>query len=116
MLKLQPRQAGIEAIACKQRRMIALLDDASVIHHDDTIGRAHRRQPMGDDDGCAPLHQCRQCVLHQPFGSGVQRRGRLVQQQDGRIAQQGARNGDPLALATGQARTAFAQETVQPLW
>jgi hypothetical protein len=28
----------------------ALADDAAAIHDDDTIGVAHGRQPMGDDE------------------------------------------------------------------
>jgi hypothetical protein len=28
----------------------AALDDASLVEHEDHVGRAHRRQPMGDHD------------------------------------------------------------------
>ena len=44
---------------------------------------------------------------------GVERRGRLVEQQQRRIAQNGARDGDALALATRQRDAALADRRVE---
>ena len=46
---------------------------------------------------------------------GVERRGRLVEQQQRRVAQQGAGDGDALALAAREARAALAEIGVEPL-
>ena len=50
-----------------------------------------------------------QRFLHQPFVLGVERRGRLVEQQDRRVLQNGAGDGEALALAAGQGDAALAQ-------
>ena len=76
--------------------------------HQDAVGLQHGRQAVGDDDGGAALHQMLERRLHQRLAFGVERRGRLVEQQDRRVAQDGAGNGDALALAAGQRHAAFA--------
>jgi hypothetical protein len=52
----------------------------------------------------AAFHQMFERILHQPLAFGVERAGRFVEQQDRRIAQQRAGNGDALALAARKAR------------
>ena len=69
---------------------------------------------MGDDEGGAALHGLIQRDLHQPLVLGVQRAGRLVQQQDRRVADQGPGDGQTLALAARQALAALAQRRVEP--
>ena len=44
---------------------------------------------------------------------GVERRGRLVEQQQRRVAQNGARDGDALALAARQRDAALADRRVE---
>ena len=46
------------------------------------------------------------------LGAGVQRAGGFVQQQDGRILQDGAGDGDALLLAAGQFQPALAHHGV----
>ena len=72
------------------------------MQHDDSIEAAQRRQAMGDGQDRAPLHQPLQCQTHRLFGFSIERRGGLVEQQDRSILQQGARDGDALALSTGK--------------
>ena len=93
--------------------MRAFLDDPALVHHHDAVGGADRRQAVGDDDRRAMLHQPVERVLDQPLAFGVERGGRFVEQQQRRIAQQRAGNGDALALPAGQARAAFAHEGVE---
>ena len=47
-------------------------------------------------------------VLHQRFALGIERGGRLVEQEQRRLAQNGARDGDALALAARQRDAALA--------
>ena len=53
--------------------------------------------------------------LHQRLALGVERAGRLVEQQDRRVAQDGAGDGDALALAAGQRHAALAEQGVVAL-
>ena len=46
------------------------------------------------------------------LGAGIQRAGRFVQDQDARVLQDGARDGDPLLLAARQLQAAFADPGV----
>ena len=66
--------------------MRALLDDAALVHDQDTVGLEDGCQPMGDDDRRAALHQPVECRLHQCFAFGVERGRGFVEQQDRRIA------------------------------
>jgi hypothetical protein len=77
----------------------AFLDDPAFVHHDDAVRGADGRQAVGNHDGRAMLHQPVERVLHQPLAFGVERRGRLVEKQQRRVAKQRAGNGDALALA-----------------
>ena len=47
----------------------------------------------------AAVHQAIERLLHQRLAFGIERRGRLVEQQDRRVLQDGAGDGDALALA-----------------
>ena len=47
-------------------------------------------------------------------GGRVERGGRLVEQEDGRGAQQGAGEGDPLALARAQGEAVVAERGLEP--
>ena len=96
--------------------MRAFLDDAAFVHDDDTVGLAHGRQAVGDDDGGSAFHQMFECILHQPLAFGVERAGRLVKQQDRRIAQQGTGNGDALSLPARKPRATLTQIGIKPLW
>src|SRR5437868_6688343 len=69
----------------------------------------------GVDERRATGHEPVERFLDQPLAFGVERRGRLVEQQDRRLAQQGAGDGDALALATREARAVLAEEGVEAL-
>lgn len=63
------------------------------------IGVANRRQPVGHDHDGSAARQ-----LAHDLGDGrlvlaVEGRGDLVKQEDGRVLEEGPRDGDPLALA-----------------
>ncbi len=73
-----------------------------VFQDQDLVGQAHGAQPLGDDKGGAPLHQPLQRQLDQPFGLGVDAGGGVVQDQDARVLEQGAGDGDALLLPAGE--------------
>src|SRR5205085_5217439 len=88
-LELQPRQTRVQPPGATQTVMRALLDDPAMIHDDAPVGGANGGEAVGDDEGGAALHQPFQRALNQTFALGVQRRRRLVEQQQGSIAEQG---------------------------
>ena len=70
---------------------------------------------MRHDEDRAPAHEARERVLDHRLVLRIDRRQRLVQQQDRRVAQQRAGDGDALALAAGEADAALADHRVVAL-
>ncbi len=87
----------------------ALLDDLSVLEHDDQVGVADRRESVRDDERGAVGEQQPQGRVDLSFGADVDRRGRLVEDQDSRICQERPRERDELSLAEREAGSAFLQ-------
>ena len=111
-LLLQPPHLRVMAIPLEQLRMAAALDDAAGIHHQDLVGVHHRRQPVRDHQRGAADRDAVEFGLDRFLAFGIQRRGRLVEDQDRRILQQRARDRDALLLAAGQFQAAFADRSV----
>lgn len=88
--------------------MRALFDDAVARQHQDAVGMADGRQAMGDDQRGSPVRQAQQRLLHRPFALIVERAGRLVEDQNLRILEEGAGDGDALALAARKLDAALA--------
>ena len=65
---------------------------------------------MGDDEAAAVFHQRIQRELYFLFTAGVQGAGRLIQNQDVGIPQDGPRNGDALALPAGELHAALSDD------
>ena len=70
---------------------------------------------MGDHDGRAAAHHRFVAVGHLPLGFRVERGARLVEDQNRRIREEGARHGDALALAGRQRHAALADHGRQPV-
>ena len=54
----------IFALLGKEFVVIALLDDASVVHHTDDVGIADGGETMGNDKGGTPFHDVVHSLLH----------------------------------------------------
>jgi hypothetical protein len=54
----------------------------AVVHHQDRVGVADGRQPVGDHEAGAPARSAAIALLHQHLGAGVDRAGGLVEDQD----------------------------------
>ena len=85
------------------------------MHHDNPVCRTHRCQTVGDNDGGAVLHQMFERILHQFLAFGIERTCRLVKQEDWRIAQHRAGDGDPLPLPAGKPCATLTQIGVEAL-
>ena len=88
--------------------MGALFDDAAVFEHDDLAGAFDRGEAVGDDDRRAAGEQPPQAGLDARLGVDVDVGGGLVEDEDPRVGDEGAGEGDELALAGGELDAALA--------
>ena len=95
--------------------MAALFDDAPLVEDENTVGADHARQAMRQDQGRAPGRQAVDRLLDHRLVFGIDRGQRLVEDQDRRIAQQGAGDRQPLALTAGQHDAALADHRLVAL-
>ena len=87
----------------------------TVLEHGDLAGQRDRAQPVGDDERGAPGHRLAQRLLDRLLGARVDRRGRVVEDEDARVGQQRARDGQALTLAARQRQAALADARVVAL-
>ena len=86
-----------------------LLDDEAVLEHDDQVGAAHGREPVGDHEGGTAVQQPTERTLDPPLGGDVDGARRLVQDQDARVGEQRACERDELTLAEREPEPALAE-------
>ena len=67
--------------------MRALLDDAAVAHDEDAVGIADGAQAVRDDKARAAAHEVIHRLLNELLGAGVDRAGRLIEDEDGGVGQ-----------------------------
>ena len=104
-----PVQRRVEAAPRQQLLVRALLDDAPMLEHHDQIGIADGRQPVGDDERSSVDQKAAKRNLDAALGADVDGRGRLVEDEDARVGEEGPGKGDELPLPERQARAAFLQ-------
>ena len=94
---LQAVLASIEVVIApaqgEQFSVIAALHNEAVFDHQDLVGTADGGETVGDDEGGSSLHQLAQSSLDHGLGFGIERAGSLVEDEDSRLRQEGARNG-----------------------
>ncbi len=95
--------------------MGAAFDDGSARHDENLIAAANGGKPVGDDDGGAIFHELIQGFLHEALAFGIEAAGGFIEDEDGRIREDGACNGEALALAAGDLRTALTHEGIVAL-
>ena len=111
--ELDAVQARVRAVRREQLGVRPDLDDAPAVEHDDAVGVLDRRQPVRDHDRGASAHQRIERGLHLALRFRVERRGRLVEDQQRRVLEERARDGDALALAARQAHAVLADHRVE---
>ena len=89
----------VGAVAGEQLGVRTLLDDVAVLHDEDDVGVADRRQAVRDDEAGPVAAQRGHRVLDQQLGPGVDRRRRLVEDQQLRCGEERPRDGEQLLLA-----------------
>mmetsp|Transcript_11563 Transcript_11563/g.29319 ORF Transcript_11563/g.29319 Transcript_11563/m.29319 type:complete len:331 (-) Transcript_11563:430-1422(-) len=95
----------------------ALLEHAAAAEDNDLVGVAHGGQTVGDHEGGALLleQQVIERLLHNALALVVQRRGGLVEDENGRVADDGAGNRHALLLAAGHGAATLAHEGFKAL-
>ena len=89
--------------------MGALLHQPAVLQHEHHVGSANGGEPVSDDE-CGPAdHQPVERVENDVLGARVDRRGRLVQDQDRRALEERPRDADALTLTAREHRAALAE-------
>ncbi|MBV6467016.1 MAG: hypothetical protein PGMFKBFP_02348 [Anaerolineales bacterium] len=86
----------------------AALDDSPVGHDQDQVGAADGGESVRDHKRGASLHQAVERLLDEQFGLRVHAGGGVVQDQNARGHQQGAGDGDALALSARKRHAALA--------
>ena len=86
------------------------LGDAAMVHDDDARRLEHGGEPVRNYDRCASRQQPLERLLDRPLAFGIEGTRGFVEQQDGRVAEDGASDCDPLPLAARQACAAFAKK------
>jgi hypothetical protein len=93
-------QRCIAAARLDQRVMGAVLDQAAALERDDAIRRPHGREPVRDDQNRPPLGDLLHVLLNDALALIVEGARRLIEDQNARVGDERAGNGDALALAT----------------
>jgi len=102
-------QGRVESAARQQRRRRSLLQDAAVAQHDDPVGVAQGGEPMRDHEARPAREQGSHRALDLGLGRRIDARGRLVEDQDGGVDDQRARDAQQLALAKRQVLPALVE-------
>ena len=102
----------IEAALREQLRVAALLDDAPLVHDDDGVGAADRRQTVRDDEARATVPQPRHRLLDEDLGARVDVARRLVEDEHAAIRQEGARDREELLLPARDVRRVLGEDGV----
>src|ERR1700730_2411893 len=105
---LVPPQRGVMSAQAQQLLVRALLDDAALIEHDQTVHPRNGGQPVRHRNHSLARHQRLQARLDGGLDLAVERGGWLVEHQDRRILEDLTRNGDALALAARELHAALA--------
>src|SRR5947209_2461435 len=111
-LHVPGHEARVAALERDQLVVRATLDDLAAVEDDDLVGVSDGREAVGDRDRRAALGQPVERLLYGALGLGVERARRLVEDQDGRVAQDRAGDRDALLLAAGEAVAALADYRV----
>ena len=101
--ELLRRVPAVHALRPRHQLIVApLLDDMAAIDHQHLVGVLDRRQSVRDDERRPAFEQMLQGLLDERFRFGIERRGGLIQDQDGRVLEERACDGEALLLAAGE--------------
>src|SRR5258708_10837106 len=95
-------QIRVISAASEEFVVRAALEDAAVAQDDDLVGVSHGGGAVRNQNGGAAVHDAAQAREDALFGLRVDAGERIVQDEDARIADNGARDGGGLFLSSGK--------------
>ena len=101
-LQLKLRHVFVDSILFQQRLRRSLFGNCSVTEHNDAICIGDGSHPVRDDKHSLIPDKMEQRLLYLRLILHIERRGRLVQQDDRRILQQRSGDRDPLPFSAGK--------------
>ncbi len=111
-LELAVVELGVEAALRQQFVVIALLDDAAVLHNEDDVGLADGGQAVGHDEARAALHHPGKGSLDAHFRAGIDGGSCLVQDQHRGQTEHDAGNTEQLLLALTDVAAVLSNDRV----
>ena len=105
-------QFGIQSVLRQKFGMGALFDDVAFVQNDESVHGGDGGQAVGDGNHGFAVHHFVEAFLNRGFHFGIQRAGGFVEQQNRRVFQHDAGDGNSLALAAREFHTAFADVRV----
>ena len=105
-------QAAVEGAAFLEFFVGADVDEPAAVEHRDPVGEGEGGAAVGDEQGGAAAHDLAQCVVDLGLDAGVHRGGGVVEQEEARVGEDRAGEGDALALAAGEGEALFADDGV----
>lgn len=114
-LQLIEGAVDIALVVVEEFLVGALGDDLAVLEDVDAVAVANGAEAVGDGDGGAIGGELVEGFLDLSFGDGVHGGGGFVHEEDVGIAEEGAGEGEALALTTGELHAVFAEEGVVAL-
>lgn len=95
--------------------MRTALNNMAKLKDHNTVRVADCRQAVCNDKGSTSIHQTVHALLHQLFGTRINRRSRFVKNQHRRVGHCGAGNGQQLTLALAEVGTIAGQHCLIPV-
>src|SRR5262245_32646924 len=108
LAKLPAVERRVASALAQQLVVTPCFDDRPILDDEDAIGVDDGMQAMRDHDRRSSLAQVLDRALNLPLGFRIERSGRLVEQDDRRVLEQSACDGDALALAAGDLQAVLA--------
>src|SRR5690606_24756675 len=102
----------VETALAQQLVVGAAFDDSALVHDEDLVGGLDGGEAVRDHEGGAAAAEVLESVPDEGLALGVEAGGGLVEDEDARIGDDGARDGDALALAAGELDAALADDGV----
>ena len=106
---------GVPGLGGHEAGMGAVGDDPTALEEHDPLGQVDRRQPVGDDERRPTLHQHAEGGVDLLLDLHVDGAGGVVEDEDGGVVEQRARDRDALPLTARQRVAALPHLAVEPL-
>src|SRR5262249_43707425 len=108
LAQLQAVERRVASALAQQLVVTPCFDDRPVLDDEDATGVEAGMRAVRDHDRRSPLAQVLDRAPNLPLGFRIERSRRLVEQDHRRVLEQGACDGDALALAAGDLRAVLA--------